>query len=139
MLRTRYKYAIGLRRRPSLQTIATAWSRSTTAGSTTVYYTAKSSLLAKRRRWGMAVHAHHRSDTRVLYRVDDSRRSQQTCGGAAAAMIWPDHHQSRRPKELPNIEGLRKLRNKREHEGLGIGNENFCFNVFQWLYSIGST
>ena len=87
----------------------------------------------------MAVHVHHRSDTRVLYRVDDSRRSQQTCGGAAAAMIWPDHHQSRRPKELPNIEGLRKLRNKREHEGLGIGNENFCFNVFQWLYSIGST
>ena len=52
MPRTRYNYILGLRRWPSFQTIATAWSRLTFAGDATVPCTTKLRLLANRRRWG---------------------------------------------------------------------------------------
>ena len=58
-------------------------------GNTTVCYLAKSPLLAKRRRWGLAMHVRRPSDARLSGRVDDSRRNHQTCDGVAAAMISP--------------------------------------------------
>ena len=61
------------------------------AGDATVPCTTKLRLLAKRRRWGMAMHVHHPSDARLLCRVANSRRSRQTCDdGAAAVMIKDD-------------------------------------------------
>ena len=69
------------------RSIATVWSRSTTAGDMTVVCTTKSPLLAKQRRWEVVMHVHHPFDARLSCRDDDGRRNHQTCDGAAVAMV----------------------------------------------------
>ena len=54
-----------------------------------VLHTAKLPLFAKRQCWEVVMHIHHQSDTRLLCRVADSRRSHQMYNCAVAAMIWP--------------------------------------------------
>ena len=65
------------------------------AGDAMAYYTTKSPLLVKRRRWGVTMHIDHRSDTRLLCRVDDNRRNRRVCEAAAAVMVkgqrWDFH------------------------------------------------
>ncbi len=68
------------RRRPSLQTIATAWSRSTIAGDATVTCTTKLRLLAKLRGWGVAMHVRH----------PGGRPSQADCDGHNWPMMPSD-------------------------------------------------